>query len=49
MSATAKTADSNQNGLLLADGDSLTFTPGKPMHQLTGIRHDSQQQYFATK
>jgi flagellar hook-length control protein FliK len=49
VSASAITADSNQNGLLLADGDSLTFTPGKPMHQLTGIRHDSQQQYFATK
>jgi flagellar hook-length control protein FliK len=49
ISASPLTANANQNGLLLADGDSFTFTPGKPMHQLAGIRHDSQQQYFATK
>lgn len=49
VSANAQTAVTNQNGLPLADGDSLAFTPAKPLHHLTGSRHDGQQQLFATK
>lgn len=49
VSTNAETSELNFSGLLVADAEGVENSVRKSMQQSTGLRHDSQQQYFNAK